>query len=186
MTRKSFYALTLATTTAIVAGLTLPAVAHDWDGKRPEGPRHERMMMGEGHGKMGGMMMRHGMMGGGMMGHGPMRQMMQQFDANNDGDVTPDELRTGLTAKLKEFDADGNGTLSLDEFEALHTAMMREHTVDKFQFLDDDGDGQVTADEIAKPANMMEQRQKMRQKWQEQHQKRRGMGRMMQDDGDNN
>lgn len=182
MKRNSFYALTLATTTAIVAGLTLPALAHG-DGQGWFGGQGGQQGQANG-GMMGGQM--GGQMGGSMMGGGQMGGMMQQFDADGDGTVTPDELRTGLTDKLKEFDADGNGSLSLDEFDALRSSLMRERTVDKFQFLDDDGDGQVTADEITKPAEMFERMQTMREQWRETHRKGAGpsgQGQMMQGKG---
>lgn len=132
------------------------------------------MMQSGGPGMMGGMggmmdMMQrmHGnMMGGGMMGGmGPMGGgMMQMFDADADGDgtVTPKEMRTQLQAKLAEYDSDGDGTLSIAEFETLHSAMIRETMVDRFQQLDADGDGAVTAEEMVAPAEMMERMQMMR------------------------
>lgn len=121
-------------------------------------------MQGGGSGMMGGMdgmmdMMKrmHGsMMGGGMMGG-----MMKMFDADGDGTVTPEEMRSQLQAKLAEYDSDGDGTLSIAEFETLHGAMIREMMVDRFQHLDADGDGAVTAEEMAAPADMMERMQKM-------------------------
>ena len=131
-------------------------------------------MCGQMHGGMMGGGMMGGMMGGGMMGGVMMGGVMEQFDADGDGSVTPEELRAGLTGKLEEFDADGDGALSLDEFDAMHSALMRQRTVDKFQFLDDDGDGRVTAEEIAKPAKMMERMQKMRQQRMEAMKKRQG------------
>ena len=73
--------------------------------------------------------------------------------------MTPEELRGRLQTLLTDNDADGNGTLSLDEFADLHAALIRESIVDRFQFLDDDGDGAVTAAEIAKPARLLEQMQ---------------------------
>ena len=113
----------------------------------------------KGGGMMGGGMMGGGMMGGGMMGGGMMGgadHLQKIFDADKDGTVTPEELRTGLLDALKTYDADGNGTLSLGEFETMHAAHIRETTVDRFQSFDADGDGQVTAEEIAAPAERMQ------------------------------
>ena len=120
-------------------------------------------MMGGDMGQMMRMMQGHhgGMTDSGMMGMaGPMMggadHLRGAFDADDDGTVTPEELRAGLLEALKSYDADGNGTLSLDEFETMHTAHIREMTVDRFQALDADGDGQVTAEEIALPADQMQ------------------------------
>ncbi len=118
---------------------------------------HMMRMMQMMHGGQSGMM-GPGMMGQGMMGlAGPMMggadHLQGVFDADGDGTVTPEELRTGLLDALKTYDADGSGTLSLDEFETMHTAHIREMTVDRFQAFDADGDGQVTTDEIAAPAD---------------------------------
>jgi hypothetical protein len=130
------------------------------------------MMSGAGHGDMmtmmkrmhakmmqgGGMMGQGGMMGAGM-GHGA---FFRSFDADQDGRVSPEELRTGLREGLSEHDADGDGTLSIDEFEALHSARIREVMVDRFQMLDADGDGQVTEAEMEAPAARMERMRRMR------------------------
>jgi len=107
------------------------------------------------------MSMQGGMMGGGMGGNGPMGALLGNFDANGDGTVTPQEVRDGMTALLKKYDTDGSGTLSLDEFEALYSATIRERMVDRFQALDNDGDGQVTGAEITAPADRLERMQTM-------------------------
>lgn len=123
------------------------------------GPGMMGMMRGM-DGMMDMMQRMHGNMMGGM---GPMGGgMMQMFDADGDGKVTPDEMRSRLQAKLTEFDSDGDGTLSIAEFETLHSAMIREKMVDRFQHLDADGDGAVTAEEMTAPAEMMERMQMMR------------------------
>lgn len=113
---------------------------------------HGGMMDGAGMGMPGGM---------GMMGGAGMAAMLPGLnaDADGDGSVTPEELTTRLQTLLSDYDADGNGSLSLDEFAALHAALIRETVVDRFQFLDDDGDGAVTQAEIAKPARLMERMQ---------------------------
>ena len=122
--------------------------------------------MMEGMDGMMDMMQRmHGnMMGGGMMGvMGPMGGgMTKMLDADGDGKVTPEEMRTQLQAKLAEYDGDGDGSLSIAEFETLHSAMIREMMVDRFQHLDADGDGSITAEEMTAPADKMERMQKMR------------------------
>ncbi|UXX85258.1 EF-hand domain-containing protein [Roseovarius pelagicus] len=126
------------------------------------------MMQGGGSGMMGdmsGMMEKmHRMHGNEMggMGRGMMDgTMMQMLDADGDGNVTPQEMRTQMQAKLTEYDSDGDGTLSISEFETLHSAMIREKMVDRFQHLDADGDGAITSDEMAAPAKKMERMKKM-------------------------
>jgi Ca2+-binding EF-hand superfamily protein len=76
--------------------------------------------------------------------------------------VTPEELRTQLQAKLAEYDGNGDGSLSITEIEILHSAMIREAMVDRFQYLDADGDGAVTAEEMTAPATKMERMNMMR------------------------
>ncbi len=129
---------------------------------------HSQMMGDAGQGGMGSMGGQGHMMGGvGKDGSSPAGGMMMgggstMMDADNDGTVTAEEARAGLTAKLKEFDADGDGALSIVEFETLHSANIREQMVDRFQGFDNDGDGQVTLEEMTAPASRMEQMQVMK------------------------
>ncbi len=162
MTRKTLLAATVLAATAI-GGVAIADSNHGHGGK--SSPNDRAGMMQGGSGMMGMMQRMHGQMmgGGGMMGGmGPGGGMMQMFDADGDGTVTPEEMRAGLQAKLTEYDSDGDGTLSIGEFEALHSAMIREMMVDRFQHLDADGDGAITAEEMAAPADKMERMQKMR------------------------
>ena len=124
-------------------------------------------MMHGGQSGMMGMDGETGGMGAGMMGMGGAMMggadhMQRLFDANDDGTVSPEELRAGLLDALKTYDADGNGMLSLAEFETLHAAHIREHTVDRFQAFDADGDGQVTSEEFAAPADRIKRMMMMR------------------------
>jgi Ca2+-binding EF-hand superfamily protein len=196
MRRNRLLSTGLAATTALGA-LTLPALAHEpqrneWRGQgygtmgemsdhahaQGYGPRGERGEHGRGfdehHGMMEVMRQMHGGMGAGIMGSpglmgmGSMGSMMQAFDANGDGSVTPDEMRSGLEGRLAEFDADNSGTLSIEEFEALHSAMIRESMVDRFQTLDNDGDGEVTVEEMTAPADRFQRMQDMRTRMMEQ------------------
>lgn len=96
-------------------------------------------MMQQVHGQMGGAAGGMGGMGGGF-GGGQMGAMGGLMGPGIDGE--------GLKTLLQDYDADGNGTLSIAEFEVAHSASIREAMVDRFQKLDNDGDGQITADEI--------------------------------------
>lgn len=105
--------------------------------------------MGQGTG-MFGPGMRHGGRGMTMRG-GPGVMMMQTLDTDGDGTLTVEEGQAALDGLLQTHDADGDGTLSLAEFETLHAQVTRPRTVDRFQFLDEDGDGRVTAEEMQAP-----------------------------------
>jgi Ca2+-binding EF-hand superfamily protein len=121
-------------------------------------------MMGGGQGGgMGGGMMGGGQGGaghGGGQGGGMGGMMKKMMDADGDGQVTPDEARAALKARMQEFDKNGDGTLSIEEFENLNSKVMRERMVDRFQFLDNDGDGKISADEMIAPAKHMGRKQK--------------------------
>lgn len=168
MKRNTLLAAMALAATAL--GTAASAESHHGHGGQPGDKGGPGMMQNGGPGmmgNMGGMMdmmarMHGNMMGGGMMGAGMGGGMMQMFDADGDGTTTPDEMRTQLQTKLTEYDSDGDGSLSIAEFEALHSAMIREMMVDRFQHLDADGDGAVTPEEMAAPADRMERMQNMR------------------------
>ena len=103
-----------------------------------------------------------GMMGGGMMGQGgPMGpQFRALLDTNEDGKIEPAEARAALGKLLSQNDANGDGGLDIAEFETLHSRMLRETMVDRFQHLDSDGDGIITAEEMSAPAKQIERKQK--------------------------
>ena len=84
--------------------------------------------------------------------------MMERFDVDGDGRITRAEIDQVRDERLKQFDADQNGALSLDEFEGLWLDFVRERMVDRFQSLDDDGDGQVTQAEIDRRLSQMLER----------------------------
>lgn len=105
-------------------------------------------MEGGMHGGHCGMGMERGMgHGPGMMG----RQMMERYDADQDGKLTQAEIDQNRQQWLAEFDANKDGTLSLDEFKALWLKSRNEMMVREFQFFDRDGNGQVTIAEYKGP-----------------------------------
>lgn len=158
----------LVAATAVMMSLGGAALAAGGHGHSAQGgPTMQGAGTGN-HDMMQMMMRMHApMMGGdGGMGGGVsivgMGMPMELFDANGDSAVTFQEANQGLQALLTEYDADGDGSLSLSEFETLHSALLRKAMVDRFQFLDDDGDGAVSVIEIVKPAEMMERMETMR------------------------
>ena len=183
---KNGKTLGLAFAIALGTIASAPAFANSDHGQKGA---QGNMMGGQQGGMMGGqggmmkMMMRmhKQMMGGGMMGGMGSGQMgpltyMKGFDANGDGKVTPEEIRAGMAAKLTEFDANGDGALSITEFETMHSAAIREKMVDRFQMLDSDGDGKVTAEEMTAPAKRMEKMMKRRAARMEGQEGANGMG----------
>jgi Ca2+-binding EF-hand superfamily protein len=78
-------------------------------------------------------------------------RLFEQFDANQDGRLTQAEIDQVRQSRLGEFDQNRDGSLSLEEYQALWMDAMRESMVDRFQAHDDDGDGMVTAEEFSEP-----------------------------------
>lgn len=82
-------------------------------------------------------------------------EALERFDANDDGNITQEEVDQFRAGRLKQFDADGNGQLSLEEYKALWLDAMHKRMVRRFQSHDEDGDGQITVDEFGKRTKHM-------------------------------
>jgi hypothetical protein len=167
MKRKTILTLGAAATAAVIGAIAIPAIAGGW------GP-HDRMMrmmhddqagfMQDGRGP--GMMMRRGgpqFINAGPMGMGGMADnpVYQSFDSDEDGTVTAAELEAGIAALHTDHDADGNGALSSDEFVALFAEVTRGMAERPFTMLDANDDGEISAEEMAFPAQMMARMQRM-------------------------
>lgn len=139
--------ITIATSLAVLlAGIGVAGVTHassnDW-GHRGEHSGHRQFAKYDGdrgHGMHG----RH---------HGGKRmiRMFESYDANDDGKLTQAEIDEARASQVAKFDTDGNGSLNLKEYEALWLEAMRDRMVDRFQDLDDNGDGVVTSEEFGQP-----------------------------------
>ncbi|MEO0622046.1 MAG: hypothetical protein AAFU49_14760 [Pseudomonadota bacterium] len=91
-----------------------------------------------------------GMHGAKHGGHGP-REMLRYLDANGDNALERTEAEGTIVAKLAQFDADRDQVLTLEEFEGLWLDFTRSRMVDRFQHLDENGDGRVTEAEMTDP-----------------------------------
>lgn len=98
----------------------------------------------------------HGMMQGGHMQN--MAKKIKEIDTNDDGIISLNEVQAWQTSKMTNYDTNADGQMDLGEFEALWIEQKRSHMVDKFQNFDEDGDGQITSDELAAPLNFMFER----------------------------
>lgn len=90
--------------------------------------------------------------GGGHFGGGA-SMIVEQLDSNADQRLTADEIDGGIQSRVAKADANGDGNLSLEEFQPLLVELMKPKIVDGFQFLDADGDGAITSEEIQRPVN---------------------------------
>jgi Ca2+-binding EF-hand superfamily protein len=165
MNRSSKIVLSAAAASLSLALASFPAIASQNHGQKSVLPNKNtttQMDHRANHGMMKGHMMQmmqrmHATkgyhMGKNMMGHN-----MKVFDTDENGSITPEERRNGLLAELKKYDTNEDGTLSIAEFEALHSAHIRNKMVDRFQMLDEDGDGKVTEAEMSAGADKMEKR----------------------------
>jgi calcium-dependent protein kinase len=95
-----------------------------------------------------------------------MKQMFKQFDKDNSGTITINELHKGLEKKgarstkeelqnmLKEMDVDGNGELDYEEFIAATLCQSKINNEDNleraFAYFDKDNSGFITRDELKK------------------------------------
>ena len=77
-----------------------------------------------------------------------MQANLEKLDTNADRTVTNDEIDAYQQAQLKEFDSNGDGSLNLEEFSAFWSSLTRERMVNDFQRIDNDGTGELTADEL--------------------------------------
>lgn len=169
MKRNTVLAIGFSTAVTLGAAISSPVLADANNGPHGNMAGGQTGMMqgasgGADHGGQTGMMGGQGMMQMMMEMHsrmmtGKMAAMgdMSAFDADGNGAVSRQEALAGLAAKLSEYDADGDGSLSIAEYELLHSAAIREQMVDRFQALDNDGDGMVTSEEMAAPAARMGQ-----------------------------
>jgi EF hand len=86
---------------------------------------------------------------GPMGGFGEMRrEILKDVDTNGDGAISQDEINAAINARFAEFDADKNGSLSLSEFEALWAEITKPMAVRTFQFLDPNGDAEISKAEL--------------------------------------
>ncbi|KAB2884704.1 MAG: calcium-binding protein [Albidovulum sp.] len=156
MKRKTILTFSAIAGLAVIGAASIPAVA----GGGPWG-MHGGMMGGHGPGMMMQGGQGHGPMGQ-RGGHGPMgmqgfaqNPVFQSFDADKDGTVTAAEAEAGVAALLATHDVDKNGALSEAEFSALFAEVTKGVAARPFAMLDDDGNKEISAEEISFPVRMM-------------------------------
>ncbi|MBI2718299.1 MAG: hypothetical protein HYX36_06005 [Rhizobiales bacterium] len=114
-----------------VAGLAQAQMGFGW---RPHHPMGE--MLGSG-GPIGARLM--------------MRNFIERYDAGKTGKITQAEIDQNRTAWFNDADVAKKGSLTLDQYQALWLREHRLEMVRAFQFLDRNGDGQLTLDEYRAP-----------------------------------
>ena len=81
--------------------------------------------------------------------HGYGAEIFSEIDADGDNSISRAEVDAFLDGIRAENDANGNGAIDLQEFEGVFLEQARPMMVDRFQHLDDNGDGEISADEVS-------------------------------------
>jgi Ca2+-binding EF-hand superfamily protein len=82
-------------------------------------------------------------------------RLFERFDTDKDGVITQTEIEEIRAQDFATADTDGNGEISLEEFKAAFMDRSNDRMVRAFQFLDADGDGTVTQEEVDVVANRL-------------------------------
>lgn len=80
-----------------------------------------------------------------------MPPMFDKFDANHDGKLSKDEVRTGVDKMFAEIDTNKDGSISKEEMQAHHKAMreqMKSRMQERWKAADKDGDGALSRAEV--------------------------------------
>ena len=92
----------------------------------------------------------HEMHGENMHG-GKMPHMFSQFDKNNDGRISRDEVKEGMDRLFTEIDTNKDGFISSEEMQAHRKAMHEKHgemMSEHWKTADKDGDGALSKSEL--------------------------------------
>ncbi|MEM9147656.1 MAG: hypothetical protein AAGC57_15825 [Pseudomonadota bacterium] len=136
MKRKTvFSVLALGGVTAVALGAAAVSTAHGGGGKHGWHAGHHASFGPGGHHR----------------GDGGPRAALRYLDANGDGALERAEAEGTLTQKLQQFDVNQDQQLTLDEFQGLWLNFTRPRMVDRFQDMDENGDGVVTRAEMIEP-----------------------------------
>ena len=84
---------------------------------------------------------------GGPGGPGP-GPLLMDFDTNQDGSITSDEVQAVLTERFTAADTNGDGLLTQDEMSIAHEQLRKEAAAKHFAGLDTDGSGLVSLEEF--------------------------------------
>ncbi|MEP2704667.1 MAG: calcium-binding protein [Roseibium sp.] len=154
---KPFKTIAIAALAASVAGTaltaSLPAYAQS-GAANSDGGQEIQEMTGKrfAHmGKRGGEGRGYGKRGGRQRAE----RLFERFDTDGDGIITAAEIEAVRAADFTAHDTDSNGDISLEEFKAAFLTRSNDKMVRAFQFLDTNGDGTVTQEEVDTAANRM-------------------------------
>lgn len=85
-------------------------------------------------------------------------RMLEKFDTDHDGKLSPEERKAAGEARFKTMDADGDGFVSHDEAQASAVKRATDRSERMFKAADADGDGKISRAEFDAAGEKMHKR----------------------------